>query len=51
MYYLHEKITNVVPQQVEQMRRKQGQGFEPERQPRNKEDTEEIEEGSEADRL
>ena len=36
------------------MRRKQGQGFEPERQPRNtvlKEDTEEVEWESEADRL
>ena len=36
------------------MRRKQGQGFEPERQPRNtvlKEDTEEVEWESEAERL
>ena len=33
------------------MRRNQDQGFEPERQPRNKEDTEEVEGESEADRL
>lgn len=43
--------TRVKARRIEQMRRNQNQGFEPERQPRNKEDTEQIEGESETDRL